>query len=74
MLENAMPRLREMLAQQGVDVGSTNVDSGAQQQTSDQQQQQSNQNKNADLATDVANPIAESTKWTSINGFVDQFA
>jgi flagellar hook-length control protein FliK len=74
MLENAMPRLREMLAQQGVDVGSTNVDSGAQQQTADQQQQQNNQNNRADLATDVVNPVTESAKWTQINGLVDQFA
>ena len=73
MLENALPRLRDMLAQQGVDIGSATVDSGAQQQASEQQQQTTGQNKGADLSTDAANLISETPVWKSVDGLVDHF-
>ncbi len=73
MLENALPRLRDMLAQQGIDVGSATVDSGAGQQASDQQQQDRGQNKGADLSNDAANLVSQAPVWKSIDGLVDHF-
>jgi flagellar hook-length control protein FliK len=73
MLENALPRLRDMLAQQGVDIGSATVDSGAGQQASDQQQQSSGQNKTADLSNDAANPVSDTSVWKNLDGLVDHF-
>jgi flagellar hook-length control protein FliK len=72
MLENALPRLRDMLAQQGIDIGSATVNADAQQQTSDQQQK-SSQNKGADLSEDAANSSSEVPIWKPINGLVDHF-
>jgi flagellar hook-length control protein FliK len=73
MLENALPRLRDMLAQQGVDIGTATVDSGAGQQASDQQQQSSGQNKTADLSNDAANPVSDTSVWKNLDGLVDHF-
>ncbi len=72
MLENALPRLRDMLAQQGIDIGSATVNADAQQQTSEQQQK-SSQNKGADLSEDAANSSSEVPIWKPINGLVDHF-
>jgi flagellar hook-length control protein FliK len=74
MLENALPRLRDMLAQQGIDIGSANVDSGSQHQASNQDRQQLDINKGIDAQTDAANPSSEVPVWKSMNGLVDHFA
>lgn len=74
MLENALPRLRDILSQQGIELGSANVDSQTHQDKNDQSGQQAATNSTSDFVDDVANPIPETKRWTEIDRLVDQFA
>lgn len=74
MLENALPRLRDILSQQGIELGSANVDSQTHQDTNGQSGQQAATNSASDFVDDVANPIPETKRWTEIDRLVDQFA
>lgn len=74
MLENALPRLRDILSQQGIELGSANVDSQTQQDTNGQSGHRAATNSASDFVDDVANPIPETKRWTEIDRLVDQFA
>lgn len=49
LLDNTMPRLREMLAQQGVELGQTEINHGSEQQGNNSFSQQSEDNKDSGL-------------------------
>lgn len=74
MLENALPRLREMLSQQGIDLGSADVNTGG--QTQDERGRQGNgmAGRASESEQDAVIPVQESVRWQAASGLVDQFA
>ncbi|MBD3766519.1 MAG: flagellar hook-length control protein FliK [Gammaproteobacteria bacterium] len=74
MLENALPRLKEMLAQEGVELASAMVNSGESQTGSGQGGGQSFQQSASDLAEDAVNQAVSMKLVASNEHLVDQFA
>lgn len=73
LLENALPRLKELLAQEGILVASVSVGSEQQQQTFAQGHEKSLYNSASELSEDVANPMVEQPKQRTKEGLVDHF-
>lgn len=74
MLENALPRLKEMLAQEGIELASAMVNSGESQTGSGQGGGQSFQQSASDLAEDAVNQPVSMKLVASNEHLVDQFA
>lgn len=74
MLENALPRLKEMLAQEGIELASAMVNSGESQTGSGQGGGQSFQQAASDLAEDAVNQPVSMKLVASNEHLVDQFA
>lgn len=74
MLENALPRLREMLSQQGIDLGSADVSTGGQAQDERGRQGNGMAGQASESEQDAAIPVQESVRWQAARGLVDQFA
>jgi flagellar hook-length control protein FliK len=74
MLENALPRLKELLAQEGIELASATVDSGEKQTGNGQNSAQSSYRSASDLPEDAANATVGMTVMPSSEHLVDQFA
>ena len=74
MLENALPRLKELLAQEGIELASATVDSGEKQTGNEQNSAQSSHQSASDLSEDAANTTVSMTVTSSSEHLVDQFA
>lgn len=74
MLENALPRLKELLAQEGIELASATVDSGEKQTGNGQNSAQSSYRSASDLPEDAANATVAMTVIPSSEHLVDQFA
>lgn len=74
MLENALPRLKELLAQEGIELASATVDSGEKQTGNEQNSAQSSHQSASDLSEDAANTTVSMTVTPSSEHLVDQFA
>jgi flagellar hook-length control protein FliK len=73
LLEESMPKLREMLAEQGIDLGESNIE---QQQPGQQEQASTNDNQNLGPLSDIENDEAIATVKVAGNklGGVDFYA
>jgi flagellar hook-length control protein FliK len=74
MLENALPRLKELLAQEGIELASATVDSGERQAGSEQNKEQTSAKTASELNEDAANTSVNMTASLSSEHLVDQFA
>jgi flagellar hook-length control protein FliK len=74
MLENALPRLKELLAQEGIELASATVDSGEKQTGNGQNSAQTSHQSASDLSEDAANTTVNMTLMPSSEHLVDQFA
>lgn len=74
MLENALPRLKELLAQEGIELAAATVDSGEKQTGNEQNSAQSSHQSASDLSEDAANTTVSMTVTSSSEHLVDQFA
>lgn len=74
MLENALPRLKDLLAQEGIELASATVDSGEKQTGNEQNSAQSSHQSASDLSEDAANTTVSMTVTPSSEHLVDQFA
>ncbi len=74
MLENALPRLKELLAQEGIELASATVDSGEKQTGNEQNSAQSSHQSASGLSEDAANTTVSMTVTPSSEHLVDQFA
>lgn len=74
MLENALPRLKELLAQEGIELASATVDSREKQTGNGQNSAQSSHQSASDLPEDAANTTVDMTVMPSSEHLVDQFA
>lgn len=74
MLENALPRLKELLAQEGIELASATVDSGEKQTGNEQNSAQSSHQSASNLSEDAANTTVSMTVTSSSEHLVDQFA
>lgn len=74
MLENALPRLKELLAQEGIELASATVDSGEKQTGNEQNSAQSSHQSASGLSEDAANTTVSMTVTSSSEHLVDQFA
>jgi flagellar hook-length control protein FliK len=74
MLENALPRLRELLAQQGIDLGSATVDTGAKEQGEQGQSSQQGSHSASDSLDAAVNPTTEASTRRELEGVIDHYA
>lgn len=75
-LEAAMPKLREMLGEAGIQLGQANVSAGTpnnQQNAFERPQQSSSQTASADNGPDTPVPVTRTQTVTSRQGLVDTF-
>ncbi len=73
MLENALPRLKDLLAQEGIELASATVDSGEKQTGNGQNSAQSSHRSASDLPEDAANTTVSMAVMPSREHLVDQF-
>lgn len=74
MLENALPRLKELLAQSGIELASATVDSGQQNPSQGQENARSGNNGASELTDEAANHQVGMTVVRSTENIVDQYA
>ena len=74
MLENALPRLKELLAQEGIELASASVDSGQQSSGQGQDNTRSGYNAASELSDEAANTQVGMTVVRSTENLVDQYA
>lgn len=75
-LESAMPKLREMLGEAGIQLGQANVSAGTpnnQQNAFERPQQSSSQSASTDNGPDTPVPVTRTQTVTSRQGLVDTF-
>jgi flagellar hook-length control protein FliK len=74
MLENAIPRLKDMLALEGIELASSTVNSGDSQTGNEQHNEQSSNKYASDLSEDADKSLAGTIVLPSSDYLVDQFA
>lgn len=74
MLENALPRLKELLAQEGIELASASVDSGQESSGQGQDNTRSGYNAASELSDEAANTQVGMTVVGSTENLVDQYA
>lgn len=73
MLENALPRLKELLAQEGIELASVNVNAGDHRDTDNQENSHQGAGVASELAEDAANLQVDNSLMRSTDNLVDHY-
>ncbi|MBP7900519.1 MAG: flagellar hook-length control protein FliK [Gammaproteobacteria bacterium] len=73
MLENALPRLKELLAQEGIELASATVNSGQEQSGNEQDRSQRSHASTSDMDQDAVTTTVVMNKSVISENIVDQF-
>lgn len=73
MLENALPRLKELLSQEGIDLASATVDSGQDSSHNGQNDRERSANWASDFSEDAATTLTTMSRSFASDNLVDEF-